>query len=77
GPTLANETATIRHAGNTAHGAAERQIPPLTASCIGCHDTGTFAVHSAKYLVDGVEDCVPCHGVKGSLSVSAVHGLTE
>jgi OmcA/MtrC family decaheme c-type cytochrome len=76
-PTIANETATIQHGGTAAHGAGEPRLLPVTASCVGCHGTGTAALHASKHVDAGVEACATCHGAKGSLSVRAVHGLPD
>jgi OmcA/MtrC family decaheme c-type cytochrome len=76
-PTLANETATIQHGGTAAHGAGEPKLLPVTASCLGCHGTGTAALHASEHVEAEVEACAICHGANGTLSVRAVHGLPE
>jgi OmcA/MtrC family decaheme c-type cytochrome len=73
--TLANETPTITHLGTSAHGADEVPVPPVTAACMGCHATAYSALHTAKYITAGKEQCVSCHGAKGSYSVERTHGL--
>jgi OmcA/MtrC family decaheme c-type cytochrome len=80
--TLANETPTIMHSQpapgvtpTSAHGADEVPVPPVTAACMGCHATAYAQAHTAKYITAGKEQCVSCHGAKGSYSVERTHGL--
>lgn len=74
-PTVANETATVRHAANSAaHAAGEPALPPIQAACTSCHATGATFAHVAAKTVRGVETCAQCH-VKGALAVGVVHGL--
>jgi OmcA/MtrC family decaheme c-type cytochrome len=73
--TVANETATIRHAANdAAHPSSEKGTPPIQAACLGCHANGGTLAHVASKTVSGVETCAQCHS-KGSLSVEVAHGL--
>ncbi|ABS25172.1 hypothetical protein Anae109_0963 [Anaeromyxobacter sp. Fw109-5] len=74
-PTLANETATIRHAGSSAHGEDEPATPPITAACTSCHATAYAISHAARQTGNGKEQCASCHGVKGAHSVDKVHRL--
>ncbi len=74
-PTLANETATIRHSASSAHGAAEPATPPISAACTSCHATAYAISHAARQTGNGKEACVSCHGVMGAQSVDKVHAL--
>jgi len=74
-PTIANESATIRHAASSTHPADEPPLLPQTAACNSCHATAYSYAHAARYTTAAGEQCLPCHGSKGSLSVRAVHGL--
>jgi OmcA/MtrC family decaheme c-type cytochrome len=73
-PTWANETPAIMHAASVAHTSAEQKRLPMTAACMGCHDTGSALLHTAGHTEDGVEKCAQCHS-KGALSVKTVHGI--
>lgn len=74
-PTIANETATIRHAANTtAHSAGEPATPPIQAACLGCHATGATIEHAQSKTVGGVETCKQCHA-QGAVAVEVAHGL--
>lgn len=76
--TVANETATIQHAGTAAHGPSEATRPPVQAACLGCHDTGAAQLHAQSHTVSGVEQCVQCHGQQNALlSVDIAHGLSQ
>jgi OmcA/MtrC family decaheme c-type cytochrome len=75
-PTVANETATILHAGGAAHAATEPRVQPLQAACMSCHDTGPGRAHAARHTLGTVEACLGCHGgASGPLSIPVVHGL--
>ena len=74
--TVANETPTIQHQGTPAHGAGEPRIPPITAACTSCHDTGTAHLHAASHTSAGEELCAGCHGAGGTASEYSAHGLT-
>ena len=74
-PTIANETANIRHAANTtAHSAGEPSTPPIQAACFGCHATGATIAHAQSKTVGGVETCGQCHS-QGPVAVEVAHGL--
>ncbi len=74
-PTVANETATVRHApSSAAHAAGEPATPPIQAACTGCHATGATFAHVEAKTVGGVETCAQCHA-KGTVSVEVAHGL--
>ena len=75
GPTVANETATLQHKGGPAHSAGEPSTLPVTAACMGCHDTGAAQTHAASNTIGGKENCKVCHGTNGFMSVDQVHGL--
>ena len=75
-PTVANETASIMHAGKLTHGASEPKVGALQSACMSCHDTGVGRSHAAKHTVGTVEACLTCHGgSSGALSVPGAHGL--
>jgi OmcA/MtrC family decaheme c-type cytochrome len=83
-PTVANETATLRHAAaappSLAHAHAEpacASTPPITAACLACHATGSARLHVERYPpVGGVETCGPCHA-SGAVGVDLAHGLAR
>ena len=73
--TIANETATIRHAASTTpHSAGEPATPPIQAACLGCHATGATIAHVQSKTVGGVETCKQCHA-QGPVAVEVAHGL--
>lgn len=74
-PTVANENATLVHKGTAAHAAGEASMLPVTAACMGCHDTAAARAHAQTNTVGGKEQCVVCHGKNGFMSVDQVHGL--
>jgi hypothetical protein len=75
-PTIANETATDRHAANTsAHSSGEPATLPIQAACTGCHTAGATSAHVAAKTLNGVETCAQCHGAKGAQATEVVHGL--
>jgi OmcA/MtrC family decaheme c-type cytochrome len=75
GWTVANETATIRHAANTStHSSGEPSSPPIQAACLGCHATGPTIAHAQATTVSGAETCAQCHS-KGNVGVDVAHGL--
>jgi OmcA/MtrC family decaheme c-type cytochrome len=75
-PTVANETASIRHAANSsAHASGEPAALPIQAACTGCHASGATFAHAAANTANGVEGCAKCHGAKGAKSTDVVHGL--
>ena len=47
----------------------------MTAACMGCHDTGAAQAHAETNTINGVENCMVCHGHIGFMSVDEVHGL--
>jgi OmcA/MtrC family decaheme c-type cytochrome len=75
-PTIANETATIMHAGTSAHVPGEPTWGPIQAACLGCHASSAIADHASRHTVDGEEQCASCH-VRGAYSVDVVHGLAS
>jgi len=75
-PTWGNETAKLLHVGGTAaHPANEPGVLPMAAACNGCHATAFAQFHAAQYTSGGKEQCLTCHGAKGSQSVDRVHGI--
>ncbi|MBI2864157.1 MAG: OmcA/MtrC family decaheme c-type cytochrome [Chloroflexi bacterium] len=48
-------------------------IPPITAACTGCHDSGPAKTHAAAQTVDGAESCKVCHNEGREFAVSKVH----
>jgi OmcA/MtrC family decaheme c-type cytochrome len=75
-PTVANETATLVHKASVTPVAGEASMLPVTAACMGCHDTGAAQAHAATNTIGGKEQCAVCHGRDGFMSVDQVHGLT-
>lgn len=73
-PTVANETATLRHQATSAHASGEPAVPALQAACMGCHATAWARTHSERYTASGVEQCAQCH-VRGAFGVEEAHGL--
>jgi hypothetical protein len=74
-PTVANETATVRHAAfGAGHAAGEPATPAIQAACTSCHATGATFAHVAEKTVGGVETCAQCH-TKGARDVEVAHGL--
>ena len=76
-PTVANENATLLHKGSPAHAASESGVLPVTAACMGCHDTGAAQSHAQTNTIEGREQCAVCHGKNGFMSVDQVHGLAQ
>jgi OmcA/MtrC family decaheme c-type cytochrome len=74
GATVANETATVSHAGTISH-ANDPVVGPMQASCTSCHANAFAMSHAERNTVDGRETCVSCHGVNGQKSSDKVHGL--
>jgi OmcA/MtrC family decaheme c-type cytochrome len=74
-PTVANEHATILHKGTPAHASNEPAVLPVTAACMGCHNTNAAQAHAQTNTINGKENCVTCHGKIGFMSVDEVHGL--
>ncbi|MBL8214403.1 MAG: OmcA/MtrC family decaheme c-type cytochrome [Bryobacterales bacterium] len=50
-----------------------RSTPPITAACIGCHDTRSTAAHAAANTNEIGESCATCHSGASQFSVTAVH----
>jgi len=77
-PTLANETDDRLHAGTAVHAAIEPSTPPIQAACRGCHNTRANVSHTSLYTtVEGVEQCMPCHGRNGTSALTVGHAITE
>jgi OmcA/MtrC family decaheme c-type cytochrome len=74
-PTVANENATLLHHGAASPAVGEPAALPVTAACMGCHDTGAAQAHAQTNTVAGAETCAVCHGKNGFMSVDQVHGL--
>jgi OmcA/MtrC family decaheme c-type cytochrome len=74
-PTVANETASVWHAGSVAHAPGEPTVPPITAACTGCHATSTAMAHAAGHAPGGREQCPSCHGLQGSVATDRMHGV--
>jgi OmcA/MtrC family decaheme c-type cytochrome len=75
-PTVANETASVRHHHTETHEAGEQTTYPIAAACRGCHANGHAVVHTTRYgAASGKEQCGSCHGPKGTYAVEKVHGL--
>ncbi len=76
-PTVANENATLLHKGSPAPAAGEPARLPVTAACMGCHDTAAAQAHARTNTISGKEQCSVCHGKNGFMSVDQVHGLAR
>jgi len=51
-------------------------VQPITAACMGCHDTKATAAHAISSTDPTFgESCVVCHGKSGFMPVDQVHGL--
>jgi OmcA/MtrC family decaheme c-type cytochrome len=75
-PTVANETASVLHAGTQVHTTCEA-TPPVSAACLSCHATAYARSHAARYVTaDGREACAPCHAAATAYPVEKVHGFT-
>jgi hypothetical protein len=73
--TRANEQPSIWHAnGQPAHPDDEPALPPMQASCTGCHASGASLAHVTAKTDGAGETCRQCHE-KGPLSVEVAHGL--
>ncbi len=60
------------------NGETVRQVPPVTAACIGCHDSARAVAHAVSQSPShGVETCATCHGPGRPFSVGAVHRLSS
>lgn len=51
--------------------------PPITAACLGCHDTKKAANHAATNTSTLGEACVVCHGQNSEFSMDKVHSRTQ
>jgi OmcA/MtrC family decaheme c-type cytochrome len=74
GATVANEKATVRHAGTIGH-ENDPAIGPMQASCTSCHANAFATEHAARNTVGGKETCLSCHGANGQKASDKVHGL--
>ena len=75
--TIANETPNLQHRGTADHVPNETRTAPITAACMGCHDTQAALTHSKQFTtLDNVEQCFPCHGRSGISPVASVHGVS-
>lgn len=55
-------------------GSVVRQVPAVTATCTGCHDTARALAHAQSQTApNGVEACGACHGQGRAYSVSNMH----
>ena len=80
--TVANETPNLQHLGTPAvpapgtHAPNEPHTAPITAACMGCHDTQAALTHTKQFTtLDNIEQCFPCHGRDGVSPVAEVHGV--
>ncbi|HET9554883.1 MAG TPA: OmcA/MtrC family decaheme c-type cytochrome [Anaeromyxobacteraceae bacterium] len=73
-PTVANETASIRHAATAAHVAGEPRTLPIAAACLSCHADAFGRDHAARNTSGTTERCAQCHS-RGTTGVREVHGL--
>jgi OmcA/MtrC family decaheme c-type cytochrome len=75
-PTVANESASVRHHDTELHAPDEATLAPISAACLGCHANGHAVFHTARYgAASGKETCSSCHGAKGSYAVEKLHGI--
>ncbi len=47
--------------------------PPITAACLGCHDSEHAAAHAYVMIAPFGESCTACHGEGRDFAVSKVH----
>lgn len=73
-PTVANETATVRHAGDQVHTTCAA-TPPITAACLGCHGNAYAQAHVGRYQTLAGEACASCHGAGAAYAVEKTHGF--
>ena len=74
--TIANESPNLQHHATADHVPNETSTAPITAACMGCHDTQAALTHSKQSTtLDNVEQCLPCHGRTGISPVAEVHGV--
>ena len=48
-------------------------LPPITAACVGCHDSEAAAAHAYTQIAFFGEACGTCHGRGAEFEVSRVH----
>ncbi len=48
-------------------------LPPITAACLGCHDSVAAAAHAFTQIAPFGEGCGACHGRGAEFSVERVH----
>jgi OmcA/MtrC family decaheme c-type cytochrome len=48
-------------------------MPPITASCYGCHATNAMLSHAQANTTSLGESCSVCHGSRGEFSATRVH----
>jgi OmcA/MtrC family decaheme c-type cytochrome len=51
--------------------------PPITAACLGCHDTVTTASHALSNTTVLGEACAACHGQNADFAVDKVHSRIQ
>ena len=56
-----------------APGDAFSPLPPITAACVGCHDTLAAAAHAFTQIAPFGEGCGACHGRGAEFAVEKVH----
>ena len=53
-----------------------RLIPPVTSSCVSCHDSPSSEAHAEVMTTTlGVESCATCHNPGSFFGIDAVHQL--
>ncbi len=48
-------------------------LPPVTAACVGCHDSVATAAHAYTQIAPFGEGCGACHGTGAEFAVERVH----
>jgi OmcA/MtrC family decaheme c-type cytochrome len=51
--------------------------PPISAACLGCHDTRSATVHASLNSNQFGESCVVCHGIGTDFAVDTVHSRSQ
>lgn len=57
----------------TAPGDLFSPLPPITAACVGCHDSVATAAHAYTQIAPFGEGCGACHGRGAEFAVERVH----
>jgi hypothetical protein len=57
------------------HTASDHSLGAVASACRSCHTSGAARVHAEAKTLDGVEQCVTCHGEGGAQSVRRRHAV--